>query len=130
MKSSVYTNFTEKYGMVVMESMLVLVEVGFELPDNKSQKLVFDAVLARLPHRAINSTNLKWLASDIAMVIIRHVPLSVHPPILIFYFLLAGDYAPERLRFWHPGEWYHNKVVRTTMFGSRERKTAWIFRRK
>ena len=97
MKSSVYTNFTEKYGTVVMESMLVLVEVGFELPDNKSQKLVFDAVLARLPHRAINSTNLKWLASDIAKVIIRHVPLSVHPPILIFYFLLVGDYAPERL---------------------------------
>ena len=69
--------------------------VGFELPDNKSQKLVFDAVLARLPHRAISST--KWLASDIAMVIIRHVLLSVHPPILIFYFLLADDYAPERL---------------------------------
>ena len=71
--------------------------VGFELPDNKSQKLVFDAVLARLSHRAISSTNLKWLASDIAKVIIRHVPLSVHPPILIFYFLLVGDYAPERL---------------------------------
>ena len=89
MKSSVYTNFTEKYRTVVMESMLVLVEVGFELPDNKSQKLVFDAVLARLPHRAISST--KWLATDIAMVIIRHVLLSVHPPILIFYFLLADD---------------------------------------
>ena len=75
MKSSVYTTFTGKNGTVVMESMLVLVEVGFELPDNKSQKLVFDAVLARLPHRAISSA--KWLASDIDMVIIRHDPFSV-----------------------------------------------------
>ena len=66
MKSSIYPNFTEKYGTVVMESMLVLVEVVFELPDNKSQKLVFDAVLARLPHRALSSTNLKWLGCDIA----------------------------------------------------------------
>ena len=49
--------------------------VGFELPDNKAQKLVFDAVLARLPHRAISSA--KWLASDIDMVIIRHDPFSV-----------------------------------------------------
>ena len=49
MKSSVYTTFTGKNGTVVMESMLVLVEVGFELPDNKSQKLVFDAVLRGCP---------------------------------------------------------------------------------
>ncbi len=58
--------------------------VGFELPDNMAQKLVFDAVLARLPHRAIRRVN--WLASDIDMVIIRHVPVSVQPPILIFHY--------------------------------------------
>jgi hypothetical protein len=63
--------------------------VGFELPDNKAQKLVFDAVLARLPHRAISRA--KWLANDIDMVIVHYVPLSVHPPFLIFHFLWADD---------------------------------------
>jgi hypothetical protein len=62
--------------------------VGFELPENKAQKLVFDAVLARLSHRASRSA--KWLASDIDMVIIRHVSMSIHPSRYCF-FISAND---------------------------------------
>lgn len=46
--------------------------LGYELPGNLAQKLVFDAVLSKLPSRAISSSS--WLPNDIDKVFSRFVP--------------------------------------------------------
>ena len=185
--------------------------VGYELPGNKAQKFIFDAVLAKMAAPAINHA--QWIPQDIDQVffvfdlcavddqfhfgfcsqmtdnVFVSIPQLPEIPIgsnTAFAFWVGMPFLTQlrilelcavcdtmkaiavfRDRKWPtPGEgrayainypsrmlltidacllavlailndfgavgsqkWYCDKTMRTTMLGSRERKTAWIFKR-